>query len=380
MVLNGNLSLTHSVLIATVPLFLLQLGAEPWLAGVSMAVYTFTALAFRPWFGRLLDTRGRRPVFLWGAALLGTGTLLLPVSLWLGVGPLLVLRAVQGVGFSALSNAGGTMVADLVPRERLTEGIGLFGLSFIAAGAVGPALGLGLGNWWSYPAVFLTMGALMAAVFVTASVGNLGKTWVPVPAPPGKPPFLEPAALGPAAVVLLTAIPWGAVMTFVPVYGTELGLSLGAVFFLVYSGAVLVSRLAVGRAADRHGPTGLLVAALTLAIVGMAVIASARDLPLFLFAAVLYGLGAGILQPLLMTLILTLCPPDRRGTANAMYYSSMDIGVGLGALAGGLVAQFFGLPAVFWAGVLSLSAGLVLSLITMRADAPRTAPRPRGPR
>ncbi len=57
---------------------------------------------------------------------------------------LLAIRALNGLGFGMHSTSGGAVAADVVPKSRMTEGIGYFGLYATAASAVGPVIALAI--------------------------------------------------------------------------------------------------------------------------------------------------------------------------------------------------------------------------------------------
>ena len=75
-------------------------------------------------------------------------------------------------------------------------------------------------------------------------------------------------------------------------------------------------------------------------------------------AAIFYGLGFGSIQPVLNALVNTLAPAERRGSANATFLAGLDMGVGLGAIAWGAVAQQLGFIHIY-----SLSAVLIVAAL-----------------
>lgn len=163
----------------------------------------------------MLDDKGRRIVLILGLCLFSVSTLLLVVLA--NIGFIFVLRFFQGIGLSAYSTALGTILSDVVPASRLSEGVGYFGIS--------------------------------------ATI---------------------------------------------------------AIIFMLF---------------------------LTLAF--------AYSLPVVLLAAVFYGVGYGTVQPIMNTIVIKLSPPERRGAANATYYATMDIGIGIGSLVWGMVSQKVGFTVVF---------------------------------
>ena len=94
----------------TLPLFVEQLGGDDRLVGAVLGVFTFSALLVRPIAGRLLETKGRRIVFLAGLAIfaLSVGSFGFMGS----IGLLFLMRIVQGVGWGFSSTASGTIASD----------------------------------------------------------------------------------------------------------------------------------------------------------------------------------------------------------------------------------------------------------------------------
>jgi predicted MFS family arabinose efflux permease len=72
--------------------------------------------------------------------------------------------------------------------------------------------------------------------------------------------------------------------------------------------------------------------------------------PVYIATAFFIGIGFGIIFPSFQTLFISLAPHSQRGTANATYLTSFDVGVGIGMLVSGRVAELYSLPAAFMIG------------------------------
>jgi predicted MFS family arabinose efflux permease len=60
---------------------------------------------------------------------------------------------------------------------------------------------------------------------------------------------------------------------------------------------------------------------------------------LFFTIALLLGVGFGIMFPAYNTLFVNLAPNSQRGTATSTYLTSWDVGIGIGMMLGGYVAE-----------------------------------------
>jgi len=107
---NLLMFLVHHTLFTAIPLFMQGLGSPNYMMGLSTTVFAFSALLFRPIFGLMIDKKGRQT-----SMLAGLGITMLALALY-GFAEtdiaILVLRALHGAGFSALSTLALTMVAD----------------------------------------------------------------------------------------------------------------------------------------------------------------------------------------------------------------------------------------------------------------------------
>ena len=65
-------------------------------------------------------------------------------------------------------------------------------------------------------------------------------------------------------------------------------------------------------------------------------------------AALIIGLGNGHMWPAYQTMFINLAPNSQRGTANSSLLVSWDVGIGIGMLVGGILAEYLGYYEAFW--------------------------------
>jgi predicted MFS family arabinose efflux permease len=84
-------------------------------------------------------------------------------------------------------------------------------------------------------------------------------------------------------------------------------------------------------------------------------------------SALLIGLGNGHMWPAFQNMTINVARNNQRGTANSTILISWDIGMGLGILVGGIVAELLGYSAAFWTVVLINSIGVATYFLATRA-------------
>src|SRR5690606_11031666 len=114
------------------------------------------------------DRLNKKYVFMAATALIGLS--LIGYGISSGIASLVVFRFIHAVAFSVNGTVNLALVAQTIPRKRMGEGIGYFGLGHIIATAAGPAVGLYIGERFGLSAVFLAAGAIMLAVSAAMSM------------------------------------------------------------------------------------------------------------------------------------------------------------------------------------------------------------------
>ncbi|MFA6506256.1 MAG: MFS transporter, partial [Treponemataceae bacterium] len=367
--------LSHIMLMSILPGYIVGKGGDKPTAGLAVSILSFTALLGRPIFGRMLDTVGRRAVIICGAVLFFLGTT--AQFFFPEIVPLLAFRVLQGLGFSAATTAAGVIFADLLPHNRLSEGLGLLQISFAACFAVGPAAGLALYAAAGYRPLF-ALAIAVAALGIICAVATRYETPRTKETSLERPPKKGGTAFGgTGAVVAAIAIvsffvqtAMGCVMAFVPLYGKSLNIGYIAFFFPTYAAAAIISVRSLGTAAaNRFGREPILILCIILIAASMGNLAAAQSPFAFLLSGAVFGLGFGTSVPLLGALMLNNSPIPMRGTTNAINFAAMDIAMTLGPFVAGFIAQQSGYRSVYAAAAVSVLCGLGVFLAFVRGRA-----------
>ncbi|EWG11121.1 MFS transporter [Cytobacillus firmus] len=363
---NFFIFLGFQMTLPTIPLFVEKLGGNDQLIGIVVGIFTFSALLLRPYAGHTLETRGRRFVYLTGLAIfvLSVGSFGFINSLIF----LFVLRIIQGFGWGFSTTASGTIATDLIPAKRRGEGMGYFGLSGNIALAFGPTLGLALAGVISFKLLFLICALLGLAALVLSSrisYKQAEKQTVPLK----RWDIYEKSALRPSFLLFFITVTFGGIASFLPIYSAQKGIGGIHWYFLLFAIALMISRTFAGRLYDQRGHQAVFLPGAVLILAAMFLLAWLPSSMIMYIAAIFYGLGFGSVQPALQAWSVKEAPVNRRGMANATFFSFFDLGVGIGAIVFGQIAHLFGYNTIYLAAAGSVVISILLYiwiLITKR--------------
>jgi MFS family permease len=350
-------------------LFAQSLGASPEEIGLIVSVSTLTGVFLKLPAGALSDIYGRRLLLRIGVLAFGLPPFVYPFIT--ETGALTGLRFVHGLATALFAPAALATVAELF-QERRGAALGGYTASTQAGALLGPVLG----GWLVYAAGFPT-------TFVTAGLfGGLGLICFLAlrlnPAPP-----LGEKSLGRVAqemwqgfrivanntAVLVTSITDGAkmiangaLMAFLPIYGTAVGLNPGQVgiLFGIQGVTSFLSKPIMGRVSDRIGRRPLILLGLLLCAVSFVLIPQVAAFPLLILLAALFGYGEAVVSSSTSALVADVSDIKRLGAGMGMQGTIMDIGHASGPLLAGFLIALFGYATTFaFIAVLQLvAAGL----------------------
>ncbi len=356
------------LIVPILPLYLEQKGYSNSLIGALMSMMVVAALA-RPLLGRLSDTLGRRHILLAGTLVLAATNFLyaaFDVAL-----PLFLVRFFNGFGLAAFNTAAYALVGDLAPPAKRLQGVAAFFISVDAAIAVAPPLAEAMKSRLGYDSVYLLAGVVGLISFLLATAApKAGKRG------PENPSNQEVGRENPSPNWPIYAttggftITIGALTTFVVLSSQDAGYGRGELFFVVFALTLIAFRLAAGRWAERLPRLLLISVSGTVAFIGMVTLAIARSLSLFLLGSFVYALGIAYVPTTLSALLLDRTSPEKRGLALGIFMAVFDLGVGLGGLALGPLADAHGYTVMYLVAAGISLAGLTL-LVRVRSPLPR---------
>ncbi|MDX8045503.1 MFS transporter [Gracilibacillus sp. S3-1-1] len=364
---NFFIFLGFQMTLPTIPLFVQELGGSDQFIGIITGIFTFSALLLRPSAGHALETKGRQFVYMIGLAIfvISIGSYAFITSIVI----LFIMRCIQGLGWGFSTTATGTIATDLIPESRRGEGMGYFGLSGNLALAIGPALGLTLYGYISFTALFLLCASLGIVAFILSSVikykpvdPNAKKVVAP------RFDVMEKSALRPSILLFFITFCFGGIASFLPLYTAEEGVAGIQIYFFVYAIFLMVTRTFAGQLYDRKGHIVVFIPGTLLILAAMVLLAWLPNSFVLYLAGALYGLGFGTVQPALQAWAINQSPANRKGMANATFFSFFDLGVGVGAIGFGFVASALGYSYIYVIAAVSIVIAILLYVSLLLKD------------
>ena len=274
------------------------------------------------------------------------------------------VRFIHGMAYGIAVTCCGDIVAKILPREKLGEGLGYFLLSITFATALGPYIGLMLSP--DYDAVF-TVGVVMYSISVVCAI------LIHVPEETlAEEQKAEARGFRPENVLQMSAVPLGIVamvfffgysgiLSFIDPYSEAIGMVEAATYFyLLVSLGTLISRLTTGRIFDTKGPNAIITLGIILFTIAM-IFFSRTDIPaVFLLTGFFMGYGMSITYAICQAAALSSSPPHRYGVTTSTYAMITDLGSGFGPMFLGLLIAEIGFRDMYLTCAMFGVASLIL--------------------
>lgn len=364
--------------------FAVALGAAASFAGVVSGLNPLSATVLRPLAGVVLG-RGDRTTLLIVASCIGAASSL-SCAMFASMPFLVASRVILGASFVIKSSIVVSFASAVVPKDKVGQGVGLIGLAYTVSLAIAPGIGSAIGSAFGYHAAYLVSGALFVAAICTAllirassrvhveSAGsenegegerraddrkrvqgneNGGKR-------AGLSALFHIATIPFGLVAIFETLVQGALSYLLLLVADERGVEGASAFFFVYAIVTVLARPFSSRLYDRFGIAKVFYPEAVIMITCPIVLMFAYSLPLYLVAAVAFGLGWGSIHPTFQAESVRGVRPADAALAANTYYMGSDIGMALGPIVGGAVLQVFGSTAMF-AGCAVMGVLLIVS-------------------
>lgn len=378
------------LVIPVMPTYAQQLHADGFTVGLLIASYSLMQFLLMPFWGRLSDHVGRRPILLLSLTMSALGYLVWGFSNSLAW--LFASRLIAGAGNANIAVAQ-AYVADVTTAETRAKGMGVIGAAFGLGFVFGPALGgLCLGPDWQaligQHLPWLESGASISGLQVVGffaaamSLADLALTYFLLPEPPKRskagterfslsPSFYLKTLKRPnlstslaiffvstfafanmeSTLVLLTNQQY----SFTPRQNSLMFAYVGLVIVFVQGGMI-------HRLSKKYGEKKLIGLGSLLVALGLILTPLTSDLKVLYFALALLALGSGINTPSNQSMVSKLASSDTVGGVLGVGQSLSTLGRILGPMIGGAAFQYLGAASPYYIGAVAMVVAFALSL------------------
>ena len=353
---------------AMLSLYADSLGASVSAIGMLMSFFAVSSIAFRFVSAPVMDTYNRKYVVVFASLVLSAA--FFGYSISNNVALLLGFRLLQGCGMAFGNACCLAIVADMLPKEKYSSGIGYYSLSQVISQASGPTIGLFLIGRVGYPITFVAIACILLAAAILATRIKIGfsrtkKLKLSLNN------IVAKEALLPAMLMFLVGAGVSSLMSFLILFARTKGVvSNIGLFFTVNAVTMLVTRPLIGKLTDRFGFVKVIVPSLLCCFATFYIVSFSASLWGFLLAAFISAFGIGACQPALQSPTMKSVTNERRGVASSTNFIGLDLGALAGPAIAGAAVQVLGyIPMWHIMSIFSMSALTITVLFRKKITA-----------
>ena len=363
------------IVVPLLPVYAHELGASGFYIGMIFGSFALARTFFLPYFGRLSDRKGRKPLIIPG---LLAYTLVSVGFIFFGeVNALIVLRFFQGIASAMLMPIIQAYVGDITPPGKEGFTMGLFNMSMFCGLSLGPFLGGVIHDRFSLQTSFVCMGLLALIGFFLCqfllpptrsekyiSSGKIPHRW--------KQLFLDRDIASIFIFRFSHILCIGIIWAFLPLFAKlKFAATSSAIGVLIMLGVLVsgVLHVPMGLLADKISKKWMVVSGglmVACAVFSFVWVQSFRGM---VWVSIIFGIGGGISMPALMAMaVLKGSETDSMGSVMAILTLAHSLGMFAGSLIGGLMMDLFQLRAAFPLGatIMIITVAVFLFCISPR--------------
>jgi MFS transporter, DHA1 family, tetracycline resistance protein len=353
--------LGFGILIPILPSFAKkELGVDEAAIGIAIAIYSFVQFLFNPFFGKLSDKHGRKPVIVISLFLNAIGYILFAYTQSYIM--LLISRIIAGIGGSSIGVAQ-AYIADVTTKENRSKGMGLIGAAFGLGFVFGPLIGGFLAEYGYMITGFAAAGFSLLAFLLTLIYlpeSNLNRE---VSVQKKRALFDIQGTkkiLSRPELFILVLLFFILTFSFANIYGTFalLGIQVygftdlqnGYMFGIVGLTSAIVQGGLIGYVNKIMSKKYIIIIGAFLIMITLALIPYGQTFLGLAIISIVLSYGTGTLQPTILSLISEVTSDAEQGITLGINQSFSAFARVLGPLWGGFAFEFLGYPFPFLTG------------------------------
>jgi MFS family permease len=363
------------IVIPLLPVYAHKLGASGFYIGMIFGSFSLARTFFLPYFGRLSDRKGRKPLIV--PALLAYAIISLGFIVFKDINALIILRFFQGIASAMLMPIIQAYIGDITPPGNEGFTMGLFNMSMFCGLSIGPFLGGVIHDRYCLQTSFACMG-LLALIGFFLSLFLLPPTRSEKYLSSGKSPVKWKHLFSERDIASIFLIRFshilciGIIWTFLPLYAKiKYSASSSAIGLLIMLGVFVSGALHVpmGYLADKLNKRWMVVSGGLIVAGAIFAFEWVPDYKGLIWASIFFGVGGGIAVPALMAIaVLKGSETDSMGSVMSILTLAHSLGMLCGSLIGGLMMDVFELEAAFPLGAAVMTITVAAFLLSTRSE------------
>jgi predicted MFS family arabinose efflux permease len=272
---------------------------------------------------------------------------------------MLFVRIIHGVGLALSFTSVITYIADIIPKNRLNEGLGMFGVTALVGLAAGPIIAELIIRQFGFAIFFITSSVLaiiglllhlpLVESYTHSNPGNASPSFFSI--------LKNKRRIFIALLAFLFGFGLSAVFGFLTPFAEEKQLAFISLFFITYSAGAISMRFFGGRLADRVGEGRIIPYAFIITSSGILMVIFLGGNFVLILSGLISGSGHGLLYPCLNAIAVRNEPQDIRGKIMGIFTGGIDTGIFSGSILLGYIGKWFGYPVLFLVAGLTLFIG-----------------------
>ncbi|HIZ13505.1 MAG TPA: MFS transporter [Candidatus Mediterraneibacter stercorigallinarum] len=326
-----------------------SIGASAALMGLVGGLMNLVSLFCRPIAGNLADRISKYKLSFIGAVFMTAacvGYIFAPNEV-----VVIIARIINGFGFACCSVCMATWMSNMLPKEKIGSGMGVYGTMNALAMAVAPAIGVSAYQAFGYRVSFVIALVFSLAIIVviqfTGDKGepetenaDAGENGSDAGDAAGrqrrKLELIDVKVIPIALIIMLFAIPYCATQSFLVTYAEVRGLHVSvSLFFPAYAAVLIVLRLSLRNLFDKLPFRIFLLSSALSELLAILLLTIMKNNAVMLLASCFLAGGYGIMSSVCQSTAILLAGREKRGLANSTYYIGLDLGMTLGPMIGG---------------------------------------------
>jgi len=334
------------------PLYAEKLGATGVWLGIIFAGFSISRAVFMPIIGRFSDRYGRKLFLVIGLFAYSVTSL---GYIWAGdVYQLTLIRLIQGAAAGMIIPIAQAYVGDISPEGKEGTWMGYFNTAFFTGFGIGPLMGGALTDHFGMDIAFYSMGGLNLLAFLVTILFlpgiKQGKTL-----PPSRLSFKKMSTSsmvkGLFSYRLSFSLGRAAFSCFLPILtAMYMGLTPTLIGILLTINIVLMSLLQLysGGIADRFNRRTLIISGSLISFSFLALVPLMHNFWQLVGLCILGAFGGAISMPAASALTVDEGRKFGMGATMAVFAVAMSIGMAIGPILGGVIADYLNVNSVFY--------------------------------